>query len=62
MAKAIPRVPPGKDTERTRFDSAVKERLEVLSGVRGTEIKPLSNSATTEEIIATVNEMLSRLQ
>lgn len=59
---AIPRVPPSGNPERTRFDAKVKERLEILSGVRGTEIKPLSGSATTEQIVATLNEILARLQ
>lgn len=58
---SIPAVPRGQDG-REAFDSAVKQNLEILSGVRGTKIDKLSTSATTPEIVAKINEILSLMQ
>ncbi len=45
-----------------QFDSAVKENLELLTGRRGTRIAPLSDSASTAQIIAKINEIIEHLQ
>ena len=60
--RAIPRTPPSADRERRGFDEAVKERLEVLSGLRGGNIKPLDSSATTTDVINKINEILGLMQ
>jgi hypothetical protein len=59
--RAIPQVPPG-DTTRAKFDEAIKENLEVLTGQRSKRITPLADTASTAEIIAKVNELIARLQ
>lgn len=58
---AIPRAPLSGD-DRSRFDAAVKENLEIITGQRGRRIEPLPAGATTEEIAAKVNEILLRIQ
>lgn len=60
--RPIPRTPPAPDGARRLFDEAVKERLEVLSGVRGEPIKPLPATASSADVIAAVNAILGRLQ
>lgn len=58
MKRAIPS-PQGNQFEINR---AVKENLEVLFGIRSDKIAALSDSASTAEIIAKVNELITRLQ
>jgi len=41
---------------------ALKENIEELRGVRSTKIAPLSESATSSEIITKINELITRLQ
>ena len=63
---AIPSIPkPGEN--RTRFDSAVKECLEILLSRRAERIDPLEPNTlaplTTDDVISNkVNELLARLQ
>lgn len=58
----IPPVPK-VDEDRVRFDGAVKESLETIMGRRGGPIKPLDPlTATLDEVIAKINEMLDVLQ
>ena len=59
---ALPPVPKtGED--RTRFDSAVKENLNVLTGRIGTPIALLNrDTATLDDVAAKINELLERLQ
>jgi hypothetical protein len=54
---AIP-VPPRANMPRDRFDHAVKETLEVLTGYRDSHVDPLPNDATTAQIIAKINELI----
>lgn len=58
----IPAVPkPGED--RTRFDAAIKEALEVVMGRRGNPLKELDPlTATAAETVAKVNEILGNVQ
>lgn len=58
---AIPQVPKLVEP-RTRFDASIKETLEILTGLRGSEVKPLATTATTDDIIAKINELLRVLQ
>lgn len=59
---SIPRAPLPGD-ERVRFDAAVKETLEIITGRRGDRIAPLPETgATNDQIAAKINEILNRLQ
>jgi hypothetical protein len=63
---AIPSVPKPGDN-RSRFDSAVKECLEILLSRRADRITPLEPNTiaplTTDDVISNkVNELLARLQ
>ena len=58
---AIP-VIPKSGQDRTRFDSALKETLEIIKGDRGGKINPLDTAATAEQIALKVNEILALLQ
>ena len=60
--RAIPDVPRDGSAERKRFDEAVKENLERMSGVRGGKVALLQGTATTAQIIAKINEIAERLQ
>lgn len=61
--RAIPQTPrPGDDKSRQRFDSAVKENLEIITGQRVAELTELDVDASTSDIIAKVNEIIARLQ
>ena len=59
--RAIPQVPKDKEP-RLQFDSAVKENLESIQGLRGGRITPLSSTATNAEIVAAFNALLEVLQ
>lgn len=59
--RSIPQVPkPGEP--RDRFDQALKENIEVITGQRVDKIKQLPSTASTDEIIAKINELIARLQ
>lgn len=61
--RQIPRVPPTPDAERRGFDEAVKERQEVIAGLRGQRITPLNTStATATQCAIKINELLALLQ
>lgn len=58
-----PSIPaPVNDPQRMPFDRAVKECLEVIMGRRQGRIKPLPAGASTDEIVAKINEIIERLQ
>ncbi|MFN3359497.1 MAG: hypothetical protein ACK418_26315 [Pseudomonas sp.] len=58
---AIPQVP--RDGHpRAPFDQAVKETLEIVTGRRAGRIEPLPAGASTNDVIAKVNEIIARLQ
>lgn len=57
----IPTIPrPGENRER--FDSALKENIETLTGARGTRIKKLASDAALADVISKINEILDVLQ
>lgn len=51
-----------KGLARVQFDKAVKERLEIITGLRGGAIAPLDTSASLDDVIAKINELLDVLQ
>lgn len=59
---AIKRVPPTGDKERRDFDDAVKETLEIITGRRGVAIKLLQTGASSDEIVAKINEVITLLR
>lgn len=59
---AIPSVPRPSD-DRTRFDGAIKEGMEILMARRVAPIELLDPStATAEDCANKINEILARLQ
>jgi hypothetical protein len=58
---AIPSVPKAGE-ERGRFDSAVKERLELIAGERGGKLAKLPADADLAAAVARINELIERLQ
>lgn len=60
--RAIPSVPQGLDRQTANMLAALKENVEVITGVRGSKLPQLSSSATLQEVIATVNALLTRIQ
>lgn len=59
---SVPDVPFTPDSPRRMFDQAVRENINVITGKQGGKIAPLSETATTAQIIAKINELLTRLQ
>jgi hypothetical protein len=59
---AVPRVPPTDDAELRKFLDALKQNVEVFTGVRGGAIAPLTGAASVTDIINKINEILGRLQ
>lgn len=47
---------------RERFDEAVKEAIETITGERAGKIAPLPATATLADAIAKINELLDRVQ
>lgn len=59
----LPQVPRSAiGTDRRPFDEAIKETLEVLTGVRAGRIAALRESASLDDVIAKINEIIARLQ
>jgi len=58
---AIPQVPRAEQP-RAAFDQATKETLEIITGRRGGSVKPLANDASLADVIAKLNELLTRIQ
>lgn len=61
--RSIPPVPKSAaEHGRLPFDLALKEVVEQIAGRRGDQIEPLPATATTAQIIAKINEIITRLQ
>jgi len=61
--RAIPPVPKSSaGTDRQPFDVALKENVETLMGLRGEKIAPLKSSASLDDVINKVNELVGLLQ
>ena len=61
LKPAIPSVPKSSDG-RDKFDKAIKEVLETITGRRNGTIKPLNADASNADVIAKINEIIERLQ
>ena len=59
---AIPSLSKLADPSQAKFNAAVKERLELLSGERGTKLAILPAGATLDEVIAKINELIGQMQ
>lgn len=59
---AIPSQSTGTTPDQTRFNAAVKETLETITGGRNSRIKPLPADAGLTDIVAKINELLGVLQ
>lgn len=44
------------------FSKSVRERLETISGERGTKLKPLNQDASLSDVINKINEIIDLLQ
>lgn len=58
---SIPQVPRGNQP-REGFDQSVKENIEIITGRRGGSIQPLATDATLADVIAKINELVTRIQ
>lgn len=65
MKKIVARKPiistMGMPMELAWFLKPVKENIEMVTGARGGELKGLPDSASTEDIIKKVNEIIARI-
>jgi hypothetical protein len=52
---------PQATANQIEINRSVKENLEALVGLRSNRILPLTDTATTAEIISKVNELVARL-
>ena len=52
----------GIDPKVRRVLDPLKENMEKIRGQRGSKIDKLTSSASTAEIIAKINEIISRIQ
>ena len=57
---AIPSVPPQADSLYNLLAS-IKENVEQITGVRGGQLTKLSSTATNDDIIGKINEIIDRL-
>lgn len=57
---AIPKEP--TDPRRARFDSALKENIEIINGLRGNKLTLLDANASLSDVIAKINEVIYLIQ
>jgi hypothetical protein len=57
---AIPTPPPG-DPATTAVLSALKENVELLTGVRGDKLTSVATTATLADVIVALNKVIDRL-
>lgn len=58
---ALPAIPP-TDAADHRLMSAIKERLELVAGERGTKLPTLPSTATLPQVITAYNNLVALLQ
>lgn len=59
---AIPSPSKLADPAQVKFDAAVKERLELIAGERGTKLASLPAGASLDDVIAKINELIGLMQ
>ena len=57
----IPSIPTTASRELFPILMSMKENIELLTGIRGGNISPLTATASTDDIVAKVNEVIERL-
>jgi hypothetical protein len=57
---AIPSPPSGYPDLREML-TAIKENVELLTGVRGTKLTPLASNATLVDIVIKMNQIIDKL-
>ncbi len=57
---AIPSPPPGY-RDLHQLLTAMKENIELLTGVRGDKLTPVPDTATLADVIATLNRIVDRM-
>lgn len=60
--RIIPSVPKSADQARIKFDEVVRENLQVITGQRVAPITELLSTASLDDVILKVNELIQRLQ
>ena len=51
----------GMDRNLSTLLNPIKQNIEILTGIRGGSIQYLSDTATLDEVIAKINEIIDRL-
>lgn len=51
----------GMDRRLSTLLNPIKQNIEILTGVRGGSVQYLSDTATVEEAVAKINEIIDRL-
>lgn len=57
----IPAVPTNLPNDHFTLLAALKENVEIMGGVRSTEIKALPSTASLAQVIQTVNQLIDRM-
>lgn len=60
--RIIPPVPKSSDLARTKFDEAVRENLQIITGQRVDPVAELLPTASLDDVILKLNELIRRLQ
>ena len=60
--RVIPPTPTSGDHARQRFDEAVRENLQIITGQRVDPLAALPAGASLADVIAKLNELIGRLQ
>lgn len=60
--RIVPQPPKSTDPARTKFDEAVRENLQIITGQRVERIADLLPTASLDDVILKINEVIRRLQ
>lgn len=58
---AIPTPPPNLDPVTRELLTALKENMELLTGVRGSKLTSVSSTASLADVITALNRVIDRL-
>lgn len=59
---AIPNASTGTTADQEKFNAAVKQSIEIITGGRNSRIKALPSDAGLSDVIAKINELLGVIQ